>query len=202
MSLPTKAGPILTSLLDSLGTTKVDASPSLFEQLVRDGPQTAPALTSDPKKSNEYVNASETEITRNRNQEFNIAKMRMTQSYGTIDLHAQAVRGMSMREIRDFQEFVEMQMRREIERLYRNPPVMYRYDLESPRKAMDTAKKEGISASSAPSSSERKSPSFTAPSSLSGDSLLTSFLSKNSNGSSGSNLPKLISGPKKPSSSR
>lgn len=91
--------------------------------------------------------------------------------------------------------------RRRLRRRYEYE-TMYLYGSELRSRAMDMGKREETSASSRPSTPVEPSPSFTVPSSLSGDSLLTSFLSTTSAKNSGSNrsgsrsgLPKLLSSP-------
>lgn len=96
-----------------------------------------------------------------------------------------------------------MMQARELEAV-RVSPEMLALDLELAREARDTLENVVTSALLGESTMEKPSRSFTAPSNLSGDSLLTSFLSITSSKSSGSKstssksgLPKLLSSPSK-----
>lgn len=204
MSLPTKVGPIPTSLLNSLGTKTVEKLHDSSEEFRNVVQPTELARTLTLPKLRESVFAWDVEIDQDqrrweRRQE---KAFRHTEMYGS----PQFGRNMIM------ENFQDLDISKQEEKTLRNflsqrlnelsEQEMFRYASEFINQGMGTGKNVETFASSVPSSSEEKSPSFTVPSSLSGVSLSTLFSSGKSKGSSESNSPKLISGPKKPLSSR
>lgn len=177
MSLPTNRKALDPSLLDSLMRESPEQRNEFLKSLYAD-PLTVLPTTSTQRKSTESFSSYTDEYVRNE--------------YMSREQY-------EYRRRMDYERLVMLQQ------MYAPvPEEMFPYASESLRRAMDTKANEVISASLAGSTPSEPSRSSTGPSSLSGASLTTSFLSRTSAKNSKSNpsssrsgLPKLLSSPSK-----
>lgn len=174
MSLPIKPGALAPFSSDSL-SEKLKQYRGIFDESLRNAQQIAYETMWIPSSLDEYDPAYFREADR---------EMEMMEADREMEMMARSL---------------EMEIRArflEIERMGRERK-MYQYASAYPNQDMGTGKREETSVSSGPSIAPEPSPSSTVQSSLSGASLLTSFLSTTSAENSGSSQSGSRSGPLK-----